>query len=295
MGDKCVKRFDYLAPTSLREAVDILAENPETLPLAGGTDLVVQIKERHRPVSAVMSLKRVQEAHEYTNNGILTIGSAVKVGRIAGDPWIRQKFSALAVGASLIGSVQIQNMASVGGNICNASPSADTAPPLLALDAQLLIASTQGERTLPLSAFFLAPGKTALQPGELLKAILLSHPKTRSGSFYYRHTPRARMDIAVVGSAAMLSLDEDGKITEARIALGAVAPTPIRAVEAEMVLLGQMPSEDLFTQAASAAMAVAIPIDDLRASADYRRHLVNIYTQRALRQALMRAKENHGI
>jgi CO/xanthine dehydrogenase FAD-binding subunit len=290
-----VKRFDYLAPTSLKEAVEILHENPETLPLAGGTDLLVQIKERHRPVSAVMSLKRIQEVHEYANNGKLTIGSAVTVGCVASDPWVQQEYTALAAGAGLIGSVQIQNMATVGGNICNASPSADTAPPLLVLDAHLLIASMQGERTLPLSDFFLGPGKTNLQPGELLKAILLPHPKTRSGSFYYRHTPRARMDIAVVGSAAMLGLDEEGKISEARVALGAVAPTPIRAFEAEKILIGEKPSEKLFARAASDAMDATAPIDDLRASAEYRRHLVNILTQRALRQALIRAKENHGI
>jgi CO/xanthine dehydrogenase FAD-binding subunit len=290
-----VKRFDYLAPTSLREAVEILQEDPETSPLAGGTDLLVQIKERNRPVAAVMSLKRVQEVHEYVNNGVLTIGSAVEVGRIAGDPRVQQQFTALAAGAGLIGSVQIQNMATVGGNICNASPSADTAPPLLVLDAQLLIANAQGERTLPLSSFFIGPGKTALQPGELLKAILLPHPKSRSGSFYYRHTPRARMDIAVVGSAAMLGLDEEGKIASARIGLGAVAPTPIRASKAETDLIGETPSKELFAHAATAAMEAAVPIDDLRASADYRRHLVKIFTQRALRQAFIRAKENHGI
>lgn len=290
-----MKRFDYLAPTSLKEAVDILAEKPETLPLAGGTDLLVQIRERHRPVSAVMSLKRVQDVHEYTKNGMFAIGSAVKVGRVAGDLWMQHSYSALAAGAGLIGSVQIQNMASIGGNICNASPSADTAPPLLALDARLLIASAQGERTLPLADFFLGPGKTALQPGELLKVILLPKPEPHSGSFYYRHTPRARMDIAVVGSAAMLALDEDGRIAKARIALGAVAPTPIRAREAEALLVGQVPSDELFARAASLSKDAAVPIDDLRSSADYRRHLVEVYTQRALRQALIRAKENHGI
>jgi CO/xanthine dehydrogenase FAD-binding subunit len=290
-----VKRFDYLAPTALKEAVEILAEKPETLPLAGGTDLLVQIRERHRQVSALMSLKRVREVHEYKNNGMFAIGSAVKVGRIASDPWMQQNYSALAAGAGLIGSVQIQNMASIGGNICNASPSADTAPPLLALDARLLIASAQGERTLPLAEFFLGPGKTALQPGELLKAILLPNPVSHSGSFYYRHTPRARMDIAVVGSAAMLVLDENGKVAEARIALGAVAPTPIRAREAEALLVGEAPSEELFARAALLSKAAALPIDDLRSSADYRRHLVEVYTQRALRQAFMRAKENHGI
>jgi CO/xanthine dehydrogenase FAD-binding subunit len=290
-----VKRFDYLAPTSLREAIEILQDNPQAFPLAGGTDLLVQIKERQRPVPAVMSLKRVPEVHECLNNGALTIGSAVKVGRIASDPGIQQTYTALAAGAGLIGSIQIQNMATVGGNICNASPSADSAPPLLVFDAQALITGAQGERALPLTAFFLGPGKTALQPGELLKAIRLPHPQARSGSFYYRHTPRARMDIAVVGVAAMLVLDEAGQIAAARIALGAVAPTPLRALEAEKGLFGEAPSEALFARAAAAAAQEAAPIDDLRASADYRRHLIKIYTQRALHQALTRARGNHAI
>lgn len=290
-----MKRFDYLAPTSLSEAVELLRENPGITPLAGGTDLLVQIRERHRPVQAVLSLKRVQEVHACGDNGWLTIGSAVTVGQIARDPEIQRRFTALAAGAGLIGSAQIQNMATVGGNICNASPSADTAPPLLALDAQVVISSAHGERTLPISDFFLGPGKTVLQPTDLLKAIQLPRVKPHSGSFYYRHTPRARMDIAVVGAAAMLALDEDGKVAQARLALGAVAPTPIRAYQAESELIGEMPSEELFNHAARIASQEAAPIDDLRASADYRRYLIKVYTLRALRQALMRAKENHGI
>ena len=290
-----MKRFDYLAPTSLSETVEILKERPEITPLAGGTDLLVQIKERHRAVIAVMSLKRVQEVHQSAENGALTIGSAVSVGQVSRNPRIQKDFTALAVGAGLIGSVQIQNMATVGGNICNASPSADTAPALLAFDAKVVIASAQGERMLPIAEFFLAPGKTALQPAELLKAIQLPFPKAHSGSYYYRHTPRARMDIAVVGVAALLNLDEDGKIAHARLALGAVAPTPIRARHAENELIGETPSDELFTRVASIAMNEAAPIDDLRASADYRRHLVMVFTKRALHQAFKRAKENHGI
>jgi carbon-monoxide dehydrogenase medium subunit len=290
-----VKRFDYLAPTSLSEAVELLKENPGITPLAGGTDLLVQIRERHRPVHAVLSLKRVQEVHECGNNGLLTIGSAVTVGQVARDPEIQRKFTALAAGAGLIGSVQIQNMATVGGNICNASPSADTAPPLLALDARVAIISAQGERTLPLSDFFSGPGRTVLQPADLVKAIQLPHLKPHSGSYYYRHTPRARMDIAVVGVAAMLTLDDSGNIAQARLALGAVAPMPIRAYQAESKLVGETASEELFNHAARIASQEAAPIDDLRASADYRRHLIKVYTIRALRQALMRAKENHGI
>jgi carbon-monoxide dehydrogenase medium subunit len=290
-----VKRFDYLAPTSLKEALTILHENPEISPLAGGTDLLIQIKESQRPVLAVMSLKRVQEVHEFTSNGWLSIGSSVTVGDVARDPRVQQEFTALAASAGLIGSVQIQNMATVGGNICNASPSADTAPALLALDAKVVLASVQGERTLPLDEFFLGPGKTVLQPGEILRSIQLAQLEAHSGSFYYRLTPRACMDIAVVGAAAMLSLDERGMIQKARIALGAVAPTPIRAYKAEIDLIGEAPSDELFSQAAEVAMGESSPIDDLRASAEYRRHLVKVLTQRALRQALARAKEDHGI
>lgn len=290
-----MKRFDYLAPTSLKEAVTILQENPEISPLAGGTDLLIQIKERQRPVQTVMSLKRIPEVHECTNNGFLTIGSAVTVGRIARDLRIQKEYTALAAGAGLIGSAQIQNMATVGGNICNASPSADTAPALLVFDAVAVIASEQGERTLTIEEFFLGPGKTALQPGELLKSIRLPQLKGHSGSFYYRHTPRARMDIAVVGVAATLTLDEKGEIADGRIALGAVAPTPLRAHKAEAELSGEMPSENLFAHVAHIAMNEAVPIDDLRASADYRRYLVQVLTKRALHQALVRAKEDYGI
>jgi len=290
-----VKRFDYLAPTSLSEAVELLNENPGITPIAGGTDLLVQVKERHRPVLAVLSLKRVQELHASTNNGSLAIGSAVTVGRVARDPEIQRGFTALAAGAGLIGSVQIQNMATVGGNISNASPSADTAPPLLVLDAQVVIASAHGERTLPMTDFFLGPGKTVLQPTDLLKTIQIPRLEPHSGSFYYRHTPRARMDIAVVGVAARLTLDDGGKVAQARLALGAVAPTPIRAYQAESELIGQTPSEELFSRAALVAVQEAAPIDDLRASADFRRHLIKVFTIRALRQAFMRAKENHGI
>jgi carbon-monoxide dehydrogenase medium subunit len=238
-----------------------------------------------------MSLKRIQEVHECTNNGLLSIGSAVTVGRIARDPRVQQAFTALAAAAGLIGSAQIQNMATVGGNICNASPSADTAPALLVLDAVAVIASARGERTLLLEEFFLGPGKTALQPAEFLKSIQVPVLEARSGSFYYRHTPRARMDIAVVGVAAMLTLDGNSRITKARIALGAVAPTPLRAYKAETDLIGETPSEDLFNHAAHVAMDAAAPIDDLRASAEYRRHLVQVLTKRALHQALVHAKE----
>ena len=289
-----MQRFDYLAPKNLKEAFEMMSDHPEAIPLAGGTDLLVQMKEGHRSVRALLSLKRIPEVHQFAQNGRLTFGSAVTVGQIAANQQIQLDYTALARGAGLIGSVQIRNMATVGGNLCNAAPSADTAPPLLVLGAQAVIASAQGERTIPLEAFFLGPGQTALQAGELLKEIVVPKPSALSGSFYVRHTPRARMDIAVVGVAAAVTLDKDGKIADGRLALGAVAPVPMRATQAEALLRGQVGTDDLLHEAGATAAREAQPIDDLRASAEYRRHLVNVLTQRALHGALAGAKRSKG-
>ena len=286
-----MKRFEYLAPRSLKEALQILSDRPEAIPLAGGTDLLVRVKEGSRSVETLLSLKRVPELRQYAHNGTLILGSTVTVGRIAADPRIQQAYTALAVGAGLIGSVQIRNVATVGGNLCNASPSADTAPPLLVLGAQAVIAGAQGERTIPLEEFFEEPGRTALQAGELLTAITLPQPAQRSGSFYLRHTPRARMDLAVVGVAAAVTVEADGSIVDARLALGAAAPVPLRARQAEALLAGQVLTDELWREVGATAAREAEPIDDQRASAEYRRHLLDVLTRRALRGALARAKE----
>ena len=289
-----MKRFDYLAPGSLAEALEMMSHRPEAVPLAGGTDLLVQVKEGSRSVETLLSLRRVPEVHGWTHNGALAFGSAVTVARIAADRRIREDYTALSMGAGLIGSVQIRNVATVGGNLCNAAPSADTAPPLLVLGAQAVIAGAQGERTVPLEAFFLGPGQTALRTGELLKEIVVPRPPQRTGSFYVRHTPRARMDLAVAGVAAAVTLESDGTIAAARLALGAVAPVPMRATAAEALLSGRAPTDDLLREAGAAAAQEARPIDDLRASAEYRRHLVDVLARRALRGALTRARERGG-
>lgn len=286
-----MKRFDYLAPRSLTEALEMMSGRPEPIPLAGGTDILVQMKDGRRPVGALLSLKRVPEVHRYADNGTLTLGSALTVGQIAANPQVQQDYTALAIGASLIGSVQIRNVATVGGNLCNAAPSADTAPPLLVLGAQAVLASTQGERAVPLETFFLGPGRTVLQPGELLKEIVMPQPSDSSGSFYVRHIPRARMGLAVAGVAAAVTLGTDGTITDARLALGAVAPVPMRASAAEALVPDYTLTDDLLQEIGATAAQEATPIDDLRASAEYRHHLINVLTQRALRGAFDRAKE----
>jgi len=286
-----MKRFEYLAPRSLTEALKMMSGRPEPIPLAGGTDILVQMKEGRRSVGALLSLKRVPEVHRYVDNGTLTLGSALTVGRIAANQRVQHDYTALAIGAGLIGSVQIRSVATVGGNLCNAAPSADTAPPLLVLDAQAVIVGSRGERTVPLEAFFLGPGRTVLQPGELLKEIVVPQPAEHSGSFYVRHTPRARTGLAVVGVAAAVTLGSGGTIANVRLALGAVAPVPMRASAAEALLPGHAVTDDLLQEIGATAAQEAAPTDDLRASAEYRHHLVNVLTQRALRGALARAKE----
>jgi carbon-monoxide dehydrogenase medium subunit len=290
-----MKRFNYLAPESLEEALEMLALHTDATPLAGGTDLLVQIKEHNRTLQTILSLKRVKEtARCVYDNGLLSLGATTTVGAVAANRSLREDFTALASAAGMIGSVQIRNMATIGGNLCNASPSADTAPPLLALNAQAVIASSQGERRVPLEAFFLGPGHSSLQPGELLKALIVPRLPQRSGSYYLRHTPRAWMDIAVVGVAAVITLDDAGAITGAGLGLGAVAPVPMRAKAAEALLIGKKPDDALFRAAGKTAADESSPIDDVRSSAEYRRHLVEILTRRALQGALAQAQLGKG-
>lgn len=286
-----MKQFDYLAPTSVDEAVTMLAERPEAAVLAGGTNLLVQLKEQHRQESALLSLRHVPELHALSYSGDLNIGAAVTMQRLAADPIIRQDFHALSVAAGLIGSVQTRNMATIGGNICNASPSADTAPSLLALQAQVVLVSASGVRTMPLAQFFVSSGKTALGPGELLREIILPAPPECAGSAYVRHIPRQAMDISVVGVAAALALDEEGQIADAHVALGAVAPTPLLATATAGYLVGRRPGEAVWEHAGDLAAEEAQPVDDVRGSIAYRRHLVRELTKDALHAALSNLAE----
>ena len=289
-----MRRFDYLAPESLPEALDMMSDRPEAIPLAGGTDILVQMKEGRRSVEALLSLKRVPELHRSEHNGDLILGAAVTVGRIAADQQIMGDYTALGMGAGMIGSVQVRNMATIGGNLCNAAPSGDTAPPLLALGARVIIAGAGMEREVPIEDFFLEPGRTLLNPGELLKEIVVPLPHGKNGSCYLRHLRRTRKDIATVGVAAAVTLDEDGTIASARLGLGAVAPVPMRAAGAEGLLPGNTLTEELCREAGATAARESEPIDDVRASADYRRHLVNVLTRRALQYAFDRAAQNAG-
>jgi len=290
-----LRAFEYHAPTSLNEAISLLQEHGEAArALAGGTDLVVQMKEKATKFAApshIVSLLRVPELSgvSFSESEGLRIGAGATMSQVADSPIIRERYRAIAEGAALVGSIQTMNMATVGGNLCNAAPSADIAPPLLAFEAEAVIVGPSGRRKLVLEEFFLGPGKTALAADELLAEVRVPLPPPGTGSAYDRHTPRKQMDIAVVGVAAALTMAGE-RIERARVALGAVAPTPVRAPQAEAALEGQAPSDELFARAADVSAAECSPIADLRGSAEFRRHIVRVMTKRMLREALDRAR-----
>ena len=287
--------FEYRAPESIDEAVSLLKEAAGSArPLAGGTDLVVQMKERATRFpypETIISLDRVSELRgvDFSDTDGLRIGAGATMTDVATHPAVRERYAALAEGAGLVGSLQTMNMATIGGNVCNAAPSADTAPPLLVYEAEAVIVGPNGRRTLPIAEFFRGPGETALAPDELLAELRLPVPPAGTGAAYQRNTPRKQMDIAVIGVAIALTLSGD-TIERARVALGAVAPTPLRATSAEAALQGQPASDETFAKAAQAAVQDSTPITDIRASADYRRHLLKVITARLLVEAANRAK-----
>jgi CO/xanthine dehydrogenase FAD-binding subunit len=240
--------------------------------------------------SYLVSLRRVPELRGIDLNGGLRLGAAATMSEIAASVPIREHYRALADGAGIVGSLQTMNMATVGGNVCNAAPSADTSPPLLALEATAVVAGADGEREVPIGELWTGPSQTVLKTGELVKEFRLPEPPPNTGSVYVRHTPRKQMDIAVVGVAVALTLGKGDRIERARIALGAVAPTVIRATKAEAVLEGNAAGEQLFADAAAVAASEASPISDVRGSAEFRRHILKVTVERCLAEAARRAR-----
>jgi aerobic carbon-monoxide dehydrogenase medium subunit len=204
------------------------------------------------------------------------------------DSRVQSSYTAISESGALVGSIQVRNLATLGGNLCNAAPSADMAPPLLSLEAEAVITGPKGQRRVPIASFFTGVRRTVLGPEELLVELFVPAPGPRSGGSYIRHTPRRELDIAVVGVASQITL-QNGKCAKARISLAAVAPTPVRATAAEQALEGQALSPAAIEQAAELAVGAAQPISDQRGSADFRRHLVRTLTRRTLTIALERA------
>ncbi|MGH7357073.1 MAG: FAD binding domain-containing protein [Candidatus Rokuibacteriota bacterium] len=285
-----MRRFELAVPGSVKECLRVLAERgPEAKVIAGGTDLVPQMKNGVLKPRCVVDLSGIADLRLLRLDGGLRIGASVTARALELDPGVRSHYASVADSAALVGSVQIRNLATVGGNMCNAAPSADMAPPLLALGAEAVIAGPRGDRRVLVEKFFTGVHGIVLGADELLVEFVVPAPGPRSGGSYLRHTPRRELDIAVVGVASQISLS-DGVCRKVRIALAAVAPTPVRATAAEQVLEGQPPTPELIERAANLAVEAAKPISDQRGSADFRRHLVRVLTRRTLAIALERAR-----
>jgi CO/xanthine dehydrogenase FAD-binding subunit len=278
-----LQEFVYERPETVEEAVAAIGSG-DARALAGGTDLVPQLREGRRQARRIVDLKFVPNmtAIAVLPDGGVSIGAAAAASVVARHAAIAAAYPAVAQSAQLIGGVQVQNRASLGGNICNAAPSADGVPALICHGARAVIAGPKGTREVPVESIFTAPGRTNLAADELLVAIVLPPAERRAAAAYLRFTPRREMDIAVAGAGAWLRLGEDGAIAEARIALASVAPTPIRATRGERTLVGDRPSRALFEAAARLAAEDSRPISDTRGSAGYRRTLAAVLTARAL-------------
>jgi CO/xanthine dehydrogenase FAD-binding subunit len=282
--------FDYEAPTSLASAIELLARPGEVRPLSGGTDIIDQLKSNRRHADLVVDLKRVPELLTLESNGSgLRIGSAVSCTEVHKYTAEKGGFPALSESTELVGSIHIQNRATVGGNLCNAAPSADTIPALLIHEAVAHTANASGGREIPLIDFFAGPGQTVLEKGEILKELVLPAPSNNTASAYLRFIPRNEMDIAVAGVGSLIEVDPSTKVvTKARIALASVAPTPVRAYAAEEFLEGTVIDAAAIGKTADLAVGSAVPITDVRGSAEYRKELIRVLTKRTLNICLER-------
>lgn len=283
--------FRLHQPATLDEALSLLHRLQGAKVLAGGTDLLVAMKLKGLRVDNLVSLRRLGDALRYVRHeeGLIRIGAATTIRRLSEDPMLLERAPVLAEAASKVGSHQVRNMGTLGGNLCNASPAADTAPPLLVLDAEVAAASLGRKRSIPLIDFFVGPGETALGPDELLVEVRFRPPTVPHGAAFFKLGRKFSEDISVVNAAALVALD-GGICVEARVALGAVAPTPLRPSEAEALLEGRRVTEGAIEAAAEAAAEVARPIGDVRASAAYRREMVKTAVSRALVDACRRAR-----
>ena len=290
-----MKDFAYCAPSTLREAVALKAEKGEAARvLAGGTDLIVQLRGKRFAPDCIIDIKNVPEVNElsYGPRRGLVIGAGVPCWRIYNDPEIVARYPGLVDSAAIIGGIQIQGRATFGGNLCNASPSADTIPGLITHSAVCHIAGPDGKRQVAVEDFCTAPGRSVLVPGEILVSLQLPIAKKNTGSHYQRFIPRNEMDIAVVGVGSSVALDaRSERVQSARVALAAVGPTPILATEAGESLAGQEATPEAIRAAAKLAREAASPIVDMRGTVDQRRHLVEVLTVRTLEKAVQRARE----
>lgn len=280
--------FEYRIPKTLQEACMLAREHAaDGKVMAGGTDVIIAIKEKVICPSYIIDLKGIPglDYLEYDEKKGLRIGALTKLRTIAQSALVKERMPAVAEAAHCVASTQVRAKGTMAGNVVNASPSADTVPILLALDAVLSVSGVEGERKIPIREFYTGLKKTALQAGELVTEIRIPPLKENQKMAYIKHATRKAMDLAIVGVAAVITV-EKGICTDASICLGAVDITAIQAPGAEKALIGKTLDEQTLTAAAAAAMQECAPISDVRASAEYRRDMVRVFTKRAIKKAL---------
>ena len=288
-------KFQYHEPSTLAEACRVMAElGGGVRAIAGGTDLVVNMRKGTVAPEHVLSLGRIKELCAINLSGRgLTIGACCTVASLAESSVIASQWHALHEGAFSLGSPLVRNLATAGGNLVTARPAADLPPPLMAYGARVTLESSQEQRFVSLDQFFLGPGRTVMKPAEILTSIVLETPPAFSGSSYIKLGTRRALEISIVSVASFLTLESPGgRIRSARVVLGSVAPVPMRAMDAEKTLIGEIPSQSLFTKAGETAAGESKPIDDHRGTAGYRRDMVSVLTRRSLQAALERANLN---
>ena len=284
--------INYEVPTTVAQAVTMLKRHGEKArPLCGGTDLLIQLRAGVRRPDYIVDLKHIKELRQikFDAKKGARLGAAVPCIEVFESDAMRKHYPGLTEAAHLIGSLQIQNRASVGGNLCNGSPAADTTPALIAVGAKARIAGGRATREVAVEDFVTAPGRTVLKPGEILIEFVIPAPKPHSSDSYLRFIPRNEMDIAVVGVGTSITLDGD-TVKAARISLGAVGPTPIFAAKASESLIGKKLDHAAIEAASQLAIEAATPIDDMRGTAEFRKHIVGVLTQRTIQIAADRAR-----
>ena len=290
-----MKWIDYATPHSVREAVDLLSEaGGRARVMAGGTDLLVALRAGVYDIDLVVDGKNIPELNEITydpTNG-LTLGAAVPCYNIYGNQAVATAYPGLIDAASLIGGTQIQGRASLGGNLCNATPSADSIPPMIVLNGTANIAGPNGNRQVAIEDFCTGVRQNALGSDEILVSLQFPAPVANSGANYIRFIPRNEMDIAVAGAGVSVVLD-NGDIKEARVSLASVAPTPLFVQEAGDAIAGKPANDETVRIASGIARDAARPITDMRGTIEFRQHLCEVLTRRALNTAIERAKENN--
>jgi CO/xanthine dehydrogenase FAD-binding subunit len=288
-----LSRFDYYAPEGIEDACRLLMElGGGAVVMAGGTDILLKIRRGLLKAKAVVDLQKIKGMNRisFEEGEGLTIGAMARLADVEIHPVIKDKYPAVADAARATANVQIRNMGTVAGNLCNAAPSAENAPVLIAMGAKVTLTAVKGQRELPLEEFFKGPGLTAIDEGEVLTSIHVPIPPAGSGASYKHISPRSKVDISAVGVGVMLTMNGD-ICEEAKIALGAVAPIPMRAIKAENVIKGGRISSDLLEKAGLEASGECAPITDVRATAEYRRKMVAVLTIRALNEANSRASQ----